>query len=147
MQLHDLKPNKRKKKKRIGRGGKRGTYSGRGVKGQKARSGGRTRPGFEGGQTPLWRRVQKQGGFKSLHLPNMVVNISELDSAFKENDIIDIKALQKKGLIGKIKTGKKGIARVKILGNGELKKRLVIKDCLVSKSAKEKIIKAGGKIE
>tara|TARA_Y100000310_G_scaffold261275_1_gene270558 strand:+ start:192 stop:635 length:444 start_codon:yes stop_codon:yes gene_type:complete len=147
MQLHDLKPNKRKTSKRIGRGGKRGTYSGRGVKGQRARSGGRVRPGFEGGQTPLWRRVQKQGGFRSLYLPNIVINISVLNHAFEENDIIDIKALQKKGLIGKIKTGKKGPAKIKILGNGDLEKRLVIKGCLVSKKAKEKILKFGGKIE
>jgi len=147
MQLHNLKPNKRKRKQRIGRGGKRGTYSGRGMKGQKARSGGSIRPGFEGGQTPLWRRTQKKGGFRSLQLRSHVVNVGVLNQNFKHGDVVDIKTLQKADLIGKIKKGKKGLQRVKILGDGELNKKLIIKECEVSKSAREKVLKAGGRIE
>lgn len=147
MQLHDLKLKKRKQKKRIGRGGKRGTYSGRGVKGQKARSGGNIRPGFEGGQTPLWRRIQKTGGFRGLRLASLVVNVEVLNENFKNGDVVDIKTLQEKKLIGKIKRGKKGVQKVKILGDGKLDKKLTIKECEVSKSAREKILKAGGKIE
>jgi len=139
MQLHELKPiHKLKAKKRVGRGGKRGTYSGRGIKGQKSRSGSKRKPGFEGGKTPLWRQLPKKKGFKSIHLKPTIVNLDVLEKNFSDGDLVIPRRLLKKGLIDNIKTG------VKILGQGEIKKKLIIKDCFISKSAKEKIEKAGG---
>jgi len=139
MQLHQLKPiHKLKKKKRIGRGGKRGTYSGRGMKGQKSRSGVKKKPGFEGGKTPLWRQLAKQKGFKSIHPKKEIVNLSQLNKNFSDGDIITPRNLQKVGLIDNIKTG------VKILSNGNLSKKLEIKGCFVSDGAREKIEKMGG---
>ena len=141
MQLHELKPtHKSKTKKRIGRGGKRGTYSGRGMKGQKSRSGAKKKPGFEGGKTPLWRQIAKLKGFKSIHPKKETVNVGQLNKKFSDGDVITPKKLQKAGLIDNIKTG------VKILSDGDLSKKLEIKDCFVSKIAKEKIEKAGGKV-
>ena len=141
MQLHELKPShKLKTKKRVGRGGKRGTYCGRGMKGQKSRSGVKKKPGFEGGKTPLWRQLAKQKGFKSIYPKNEIVNLGQLNKKFSDGDIITLKRLQKKGLVDNIKVG------VKILGDGNIDKRLEVKGVEVSKSAKEKIEKAGGKI-
>ena len=141
MQLHELKPNhKLKKKKRVGRGGKRGTYSGRGIKGQKSRSGSKRKPGFEGGRTPLWRQLPKKKGFKSIHSKPMAINLNILEKKFSDGDLITPRELLKKGLIDNIKLG------AKILGQGEITKKLIVKNCLISKSAKEKIEKAGGKI-
>jgi len=139
MQLHQLKPiHKLKKKKRVGRGGKRGTYSGRGMKGQKSRSGVKKKPGFEGGKTPLWRQLAKQKGFKSIHPKKEIVNLSQLNKKFSDGDIITLKRLQKKGLVDNIKVG------VKILGDGNINKKLEVRGVEASKSAKEKIEKAGG---
>jgi len=140
MQLHQLKPTKKKAKKQVGRGGCHGTYSTRGLKGQKSRSGGGKGRSFTGDKTPLFRRTPKLRGFKSLYAKNNVVNISKLENNFENGDIISPRALLKRGLISKIKP------RVKILGNGELSKKFIIENCLVSKSAEEKIKKAGGKI-
>ena len=142
MQLHKLKPDhKSKTKKRIGRGGKRGTYSGRGMKGQKSRSGTKKKPGFEGGKTPLWRQIAKQKGFKSIHPKKETVNVGQLNKKFSDGDIITPKKLQKVGLVDNIKIG------VKILSNGDLDKRLEVRDIEVSKFAKEKIEKAGGVVK
>ena len=147
MKLHELKPKQQKKnKKRVGRGNSsgHGTYSGRGIKGQKSRSGRRKpRPGFEGGKMPLIRQIPKVRGmgYDSIHPKMQIVNVNDSDKKFKDQEIITPKKLQEKGLIDKIKPG------VKILGDGELKKKLIIEDCKVSKGAKEKIEKAGGKIE
>jgi large subunit ribosomal protein L15 len=140
MQLHQLKPNKKKKKKVVGRGGCHGTYSTRGLKGQKSRSGSGKGRSFAGDKTPLFRRTPKLRGFKSLYAKNNVVNLFKLENSFESGVVINPRELLKKGLISKTKP------RVKILGNGELTKKFIIENCIVSKSAEEKIKKAGGEI-
>lgn len=133
MQLHELKPiHKSKKKKRVGRGGKRGTYSGRGIKGQKSRAGAKIRPAWR----DLLKQIPKQRGlskhsFKSIQTKPVVVNIGELEKKFKDGEKITPQALWQKGLIQKIK-GK--MPKVKILGKGETKKKFVIEGCEISKS-------------
>ena len=142
MQLHQIKPiHKKKRKKRIGRGGKRGTYSGRGIKGQKARAGRKLKPVIR----ELIKRYPKLRGykFKPIKPKPIVVNIGILNKKFKEGEIVSPQVLLEKKIIRKIK-GR--VPEVKILGKGEIKKPLIIKDCLFSNSAKEKIEKAGGKI-
>ena len=141
MQLHQLKPTKKKKKKVVGRGGSHGTYSTRGMNGQKARSGSGKGRSFSGDKTPLFRRTPKLRGFKSLYAKNNIVSVSKLESGFESGDIINPRILLRKGLISKIKP------RVKILGNGELSKKFVIEGCIVSKSAEGKIKKVGGEIK
>jgi large subunit ribosomal protein L15 len=138
MQLHQLKPNKKKSKKRIGRGGCHGTYATRGIKGQKSRSGGGKGRSFEGTKMPLFRRTPKMRGFKSIYSKNNIVNISELEKRFQDGDVISPKLLLENKLISKIKP------RVKILGNGKLTKKLIVTDCIVSKTAEKKIKKSGG---
>lgn len=140
MQLHQLKPSKKKAKKRVGRGGPHGTTATRGTKGQKARSGGGKGKSFEGTKTPLFRRTPKLRGFKSIYDKNNVVNVFALENNFQNGDIVSAKILLRKGLVSKIKP------RVKILGNGDLTKKIIVEECLVSKSAEEKIKKAGGEI-
>ncbi len=140
MQIHQLKIQSKKLKRRIGRGGKKGTYSGRGMKGQKSRSGAKINPIFEGGRSSLIEHLPKMRGFKSIYPKNQVVSVEKLDKHFKDGDVVNQIALREKRLIRKIKVP------VKILGSGELKKKLTIEKCLVSKSAKEKIGKAGGNI-
>jgi len=142
--LSRLKKSKGKKtKKRVGRGNgsKKGTYSGRGMNGQSSRSGGKRRPGFEGGQTPLIRRMPKLKGFKN---PNkvryQVVNVHQLES-FKNGTTIDKEILKKKKLI------RNAEKPVKILSAGELSKKLTITVESVSAAAQKKIEKAGGKVE
>ena len=141
MQLHNLKPTKKKKKKVVGRGGCHGTYSTRGLKGQKSRSGGGKGRSFAGDKTPLFRRTPKLRGFKSLYAKNNITNVSALEANFGSGDVINPSSLLRKGLISKIKP------RVKILGNGELNKKFVIEGCIISKSAEEKIKKAKGEIK
>ena len=141
MQLHQLKPSKKKAKKRVGRGGPHGTTATRGTKGQKARSGSGKGKSFEGTKTPLWRRTPKLRGFKSIYDKNNVVNVSALERNFQDGDIISARILLKKGLVSKVKP------RVKILGSGDLKKKFIIEGCIVSKSAEDKIKKAGGEIK
>ncbi len=140
MQLHDLKPTyKRKAKKHIGRGGKRGTYSGRGEKGQRKRSGHRIRPA----ERDLIMRLPKLRGVKnkSLETSTRVINVGELDLAFKDNNLtVTRKLLLTTGRIRKLWDP------VKILGNGEVKKAFMIQGIQASKSAKEKIQKAGGSV-
>lgn len=136
MQIHQLKLNKRKLRKRVGRGGKRGTFSGRGMKGQKARSGAKIDPLFEGGRSSLIERLKKVRGFKSPHWKKINVNLNDLERKFKEGDTIDAGNLIKAGLVGKIES-KRGI---KILGGGSTSKKLIIgKNILLSKSAKKAI--------
>lgn len=142
MQLHQLSPKHQlKRRKRIGRGGKRGTYSGRGVKGQKSRSGRRLQPAIR----QIIKRYPKLRGykFKSKGLRPAVVNIEVVEKRFKSSEIVSPKTLLEKRLVRRIK-GR--TPKVKILGKGKLTKKLVIKSCQVSKQAKEKIEKAGGKI-
>ena len=138
MQLHQLKSSKRKKKKTIGRGGSHGTYATRGQKGQKARSGGGKGKEFEGTKVPLFRRTPKLRGFKSAREKNNIVNVADLEKKFENGDVVSPRTLLDKGLVRKTKPA------VKILGTGELNKKLTVSNCTVSKSAEEKIKKAGG---
>ena len=136
MQIHELKVNKKKSRKRIGRGGKRGTYSGRGMKGQKARSGTKKDPLFEGGRSSLIDRLKKTRGFKSPHPKKVIINLGDLEKNFKDGDAIDIKSLIKSKLISRLEA-KRG---VKILGNGKLTKRLTVdKNILLSRSVKKAV--------
>jgi large subunit ribosomal protein L15 len=142
MQLQDLKPShKPKKEKIIGRGGKRGTYCGRGVKGQKARAGRKLKPIIR----EILKKYPKLRGykFKPKREKPIILNLDFFEKKFKEGEEISPEILIKKGLINKIK-GR--LPKVKILARGEIKKKLVFKNFLFSKKAKEKIEKAGGKI-
>lgn len=143
MNLAELKPNEgaRKPRKRIGRGPGSGTgkTSGGGHKGDKAR--GNTKPGFEGGQTPLHRRLPQRRGFTAIDKTvYAVVNLSALER-FDNDAVVTIETLVDTGLVGSVKDG------VKILGNGELTKKLTVRATQFSKSAEEKITALGGTIE
>ncbi len=139
MQIHEVQPNtKNKKKKRIGRGGKRGTYSGKGIKGQKSRAGAKMKPIVR----DFLKRYPKLRGHNFSPLTKSVaINIAVLDKFFEDGAIIEPKTLSLKGLLRK---GKK--PAVKILGVGKTEKKFHLKGCMISKSAKEIIEKAGGKI-
>ncbi|MCD8328407.1 MAG: 50S ribosomal protein L15 [Ruminococcus sp.] len=144
MKLHELSPAEGAKKetKRIGRGhgSGQGKTAGKGHKGQKARSGGGIRPGFEGGQTSLTRRTPKRG-FNNIFAKKIVtVNVSELEK-FNDGIVVDKELLQAAGLIN----GR--YDAVKILGDGELTKNITVKADAFTKTAAEKIEKAGGKAE
>lgn len=144
MQIHELKVSPKPKSKRIGRGGKRGTYSGRGMKGQKARSGASIDPLFEGGRSSLIDHLKKVRGFKSIHPKKSVFNLDVLEKRFEVGDIVSAETLVSKGLI-KESVVKNGI---KILSSGALTKKLTIAPgLLVSATVKEAIEKAGGKVE
>lgn len=141
---HSLKPNfgARKKSRAIGRGdgSGRGSFSGHGGKGQTARSGGNLKPGFEGGQTPLIRRLPKLKGFKNCtRIDYQIANVSILN-AFNDGDNVDLVALYENGLISKKNKP------VKILGDGELTKKINLRIDACSKQAKEKIEKRGGTV-
>ena len=143
MQLHELKPiHKKKKRKRVGRGGKRGTYSGAGMKGQKSRSGRRMKPAIR----TLIKRYPKLRGYKfnPMSLKPAVVNIDIIEKKFKSGETVTPQVLLKKGLIRKIK-GKSPL--VKILGKGKITKAFTFEGCLVSKTAKEQIEKANGVVK
>jgi large subunit ribosomal protein L15 len=144
MQLHDLSPEKgaRKNRKKVGRGpgSGMGKTSTRGHKGLKARSGGSVRPGFEGGQMPLYRRLPKRGFFNIFKTKIAVLNIKDLDR-FEDGTTIDTDTLRDSGMV------KGRFDSVKILGAGEITKKFVLKNILSSKTAKEKIETAGGSIE
>lgn len=145
MRLHDLKPNpgSKHRRKRLGQGESsgHGKTSGRGGKGQSARSGGSIRIGFEGGQMPLYRRIPKRGfnnaRFATVYAP---VNVGALND-FEDGARVDEAALRALGLAGKKNDG------VKILGDGELKKKLTVAASAFSASARAKIEAAGGKWE
>jgi len=144
MQLHDLAPapGSRKKRKRIGRGPGSGTgkTSGKGHKGLKARSGGSVRPGFEGGQMPIYRRLPKRGFTNIFKKQYAVLNIEDLER-FDDGATIDMDALRQVGLV------KGKVDGAKLLGNGDTQKKFVLKAILVSNTAKEKIEAAGGSVE
>ena len=144
MKLHDLSPmpgaSKEGKRKGRGVGTGNGKTAGKGHKGQKARSGGGVRPGFEGGQMPLSRRVPKRGFVNIFAKKYSQVNIFALE-IFEDGAIIDAAALVEAGLINKVYSG------VKVLGNGEITKKLTIKAVAFSEAAKQKIEAAGGKAE
>ncbi len=144
MYIHELSPAKgsTKEVKRIGRGhgSGQGKTSGKGHKGQNARSGGGVRIGFEGGQMPLQRRIPKRG-FNNIFAEKPVgINISELER-FTDGTVVDLELLKASGIIKKAPYG------VKILGNGDFTKNLTVKAAAFSVTAKEKIEKAGGKAE
>ncbi len=142
--LHNLKSAKgsRKKRKRVGRGNasKHGTYSTRGVKGQRSRSGGKKGLKLKGFKSTLLN-IPKVRGFKSPHPKLAVINIKDLETHFKEGEKVTPKVLNKKGLISTIKPG------VKILSKGELKKKLVFSGCQFSENARKKIEDAKGEIK
>ena len=143
MQFHQIKPRlKRKKPKRVGRGGKRGTYSGRGMKGQKARAGRRIRPQLR----DILKKLPKKRGYRSERFPKMVaiVNLEALEKNFEKGGTVSPQVLFEKRLVRKI-SGK--IPAVKILGGGKLSKPLQIRDCLFSKSAREAVEKSGGTVQ
>ena len=147
MQLHEIRPiHKLKKRKRVGRGGKRGTYSGRGQKGQESRAGRRLKPIIR----DLIKRYPKLRGYrqktkdKSQKSKVTVVNIDTLEKKFTSGEKITPEILLERKIIHRIK-GR--IPKVKILGKGKLTKTLVIEGCQVSKAAKEIIEKAGGTIK
>ena len=145
MKLHELAPveGSTHVSKRIGRGhgSGNGKTAGKGHKGQKARSGGGVRPGFEGGQMPLQRRVPKRGFVNIFATKYTTINVGDLEGKFENDAFIDAEALKACGLIKKINDG------VKVLGNGEVTKSFTVKAAAFSASAKEKIEKAGGKAE
>lgn len=144
LKLSELKPykNSTRRRKVIGRGvgSGHGTYSGRGAKGQKARSGSSIPVGFEGGRMPLHRQLPKRRGFKSMLAKDQVVNLNDLEKKFKAGETVNPKTLLNKGLV------KDSSATVKILSNGELKAALNFESVEVSAGARAKIEKAGGKI-
>ncbi|MBR2499040.1 MAG: 50S ribosomal protein L15 [Clostridia bacterium] len=146
MRLGELSPaiGSTTSRKRLGRGigSGLGKTSGKGHKGQWARSGGGVRPGFEGGQMPLIRRIPKRGFNNHFKKVYSIVNLSVLEG-FEANSVVDMQALNEKGLIKVVK----GSIGLKVLGNGTLTKALTVKAAGFSASAKEAIEKAGGKAE
>ena len=144
MKLYDLHPaeGSRTAPKRVGRGAGSGLgkTSGRGHKGQKARSGGGVRPGFEGGQMPLIRRIPKRGFYNPFSKQYAIVNVEDL-AAFEAGCVVDFAALKAAGLVNKEFDG------LKVLGNGELTVALTVKAAKFTQSAREKIEAAGGKAE
>lgn len=146
MQLNQLKPfHKQKKKKRVGRGGRKGSYSGRGMKGQTARAGHRYKPIMR----ELIKRYPKLRGYRTKYrtsksrLPTAILNLDILEKKFNSGEEINPAKLLEKGIVGKMK-GR--MPDIKILAKGNLIKALNVKDLQLSKSAREKIEKAGGKI-
>lgn len=145
MKLHELRPVKGAKtaptRKGRGHSSGNGKTAGRGHKGQNARSGGGVRPGFEGGQMPLYRRIPKRGfNNKIFAKVYSEVNVSELNT-FEDGTVVNTIVLMEKGLIRKLNDG------VVVLGNGELSKNLTVQAAKFSKTASEKIEAAGGKVE
>lgn len=144
MKLHELKPNPGsvKNRKRLGRGTAtgQGKTSGRGMNGQKSRSGGGVRPGFEGGQMPLYRRLPKRGFTNIFGTVYAEINVEVLNM-FEDGAEVTPEMLKAEGIL------KKQLDGVKILGNGDLAKKLTVKAHKFSKSAVEKIEAAGGKVE
>ena len=144
MKLHELAPaeGSRKVRNRVGRGlgSGNGKTSGRGMKGQKSRSGGGARTGFEGGQMPLYRRLPKRG-FKNIWAKTYAeVNVETLNR-FEDGSMVDPVALVESGILKNVQEG------IRILGNGELKKKLTVRANGFTKSAEEKIKAAGGNVE
>ena len=144
MRLDELKPTEgsRFETKRVGRGIGSGTgkTSGKGHKGQNARSGGGVRPGFEGGQIPLYRRLPKRGFHNVFAKHYTIVNVDALN-VFEDGSVVSAETLIENGIINNVYDG------IKILGNGEISKKLTVKASIFSASAKEKIEAVGGKTE
>ncbi|OGZ44162.1 MAG: hypothetical protein A3J55_04125 [Candidatus Ryanbacteria bacterium RIFCSPHIGHO2_02_FULL_45_17b] len=142
MQLHTLQAGGNKKTKRVGRGGKRGTFSGRGTKGQKARAGRRIRPQLR----DVLAKIPKKRGyrFKAFRIRPLVFNVALVERMFKQGETVSPQTLIAKGILSK--KSRAGI-KVKILATGSITKSVTIEGCEVSVSAKEKIEKAGGLVK
>ncbi len=145
MKLHELSPApgsvKEGYRKGRGPGSGNGKTAGKGHKGQNARSGGGVRLGFEGGQLPLYRKLPKRG-FKNHFATNYaIINVCDLDKRFNDGDTVNLETLMAAGLI------KKSLDGLKVLGNGEITKKLTVEAAIFSASAKEKIEAVGGKNE
>ena len=145
MKLHELSPaaGSTKERKRIGRGAGsgQGKTAGKGDKGQKARAGRGMRAGFEGGQMPLQRRLPKRGFNNIFRKEIVAVNVADLEARFENGAVVDVESLMQAGLV------KNSFDGIKILGNGELTKKLTVKADAFSESAKQKIEAAGGNAE
>jgi large subunit ribosomal protein L15 len=145
MRLHDVKPRPGAKHRHLrvgcGESSGHGKTSGRGHKGQKARSGGAIRPGFEGGQMPMHRRLPKKGFSNAMFQDKIeVVNVRDLERVFEDGATVNEATLRESGLINRT------CDSIKLLGNGELTKKLTIQVDAFSASAKEKVEKAGGTV-
>lgn len=143
MEMHNLGPAvKGKDRNRVGRGigSGNGKTAGKGHKGQKARTGGKIRRGFEGGQTPLYRRIPKRGFNNIFTIEYATVNVSDLER-FENGTVVNMELLVNEGII------RKELAGLKVLGNGSLTKKLTVEAKKFTASAKEKIEAVGGKIE
>jgi large subunit ribosomal protein L15 len=143
MQTHQIRPNNKSlKKRKVGRGGKRGTYSGRGIKGQRSRAGSKIKPQI---REMILKFPKRRGiSFNSLKKKCLAIKLKDIVKTFPEGGVINLNKLKKAGLIKKIKGE---IRPVKILGATPLSKEYIIKNCLVSEKVKEVIIKAKGKID
>lgn len=145
MNLNELYPfaEERQSRKRVGRGSGSGLgcTSGKGNKGQNARSGGGVRPGFEGGQLPLYRKLPKRGFHNKFATEYAVVNLSTLEQRFADGDTVTLETLLEKKIVRKPYDG------LKVLANGELTKKLTVKAAKFTAAAKEKITAAGGQAE
>ena len=144
MKLHELSPAegsvKANYRKGRGPGSGNGKTAGRGHKGQNARSGGGVRPGFEGGQLPMYRRLPKRGFNNKFASNYSIVNLNRLE-VFEDGSIVDEQALLDRRIVGKLNDG------IKVLGNGELTKKLTVRASDFSATARQKIEAAGGKAE
>ena len=143
MQIHQLKPRHiSKDRKIVGRGGKKGTYSGKGGKGQSARSGRKMVPIIR----ELIKRYPKLKGYRSFVMEDntVVVNLPILDKHFKDGEVVNPQNLVAKKII---RTTKGKMPAVKILGNGKITKKIIVENCKISKSAKEAVLKAGGNVK
>ena len=145
MKLNELRPAEGSTREsfRVGRGpgSGNGKTAGKGHKGQNARSGGGVRPGFEGGQLPLYRKLPKRGFNNKFATVYAIVNVSDLDKNFQDGDVVTLEALLAKKIIRKAFDG------LKVLGDGELTKKLTVQATVFSAAAKEKIAAAGGQAE
>jgi large subunit ribosomal protein L15 len=145
MKLHELSPApgsvKEGYRKGRGPGSGNGKTAGKGHKGQNARSGGGVRIGFEGGQLPLYRKLPKRGFKNHFATHYAIVNVADLDKRFNDGDTVNLETLMAAGLI------KKSLDGLKVLGNGEITKKLTVEAAIFSASAKEKIEAVGGKTE
>ena len=147
MKLHELSPaagsTKENFRKGRGAGSGNGKTAGKGHKGQNARSGGGVRPGFEGGQLPLYRKLPKRG-FNNSRFAKVytVINLDIIEKLFNDGDVVDAAALLNKGVVSSVAAD-----GVKVLGNGDLTKNITVKAAVFSATAKEKIEAVGGKTE
>ena len=145
MKLHELSPAEGSKKdsfrKGRGPGSGNGKTAGKGHKGQNARSGGGVRLGFEGGQLPLYRKLPKRGFHNNFATNYAIVNVATLNNKFEDGETVNLETLKAKGII------KKALDGLKVLGKGEISKKLTVEAKVFSATAKEKIEAAGGKAE